>query len=277
MLKVPNARLQQLLVCPCCKQPGLSSAQHHIACGNCGETYVTIDDTPVLIKKNSPVFEFFEPEMHSVPSPSTSVRARAARIVDWLTPEDRIWTTNSQQIIERIVKKVSPHSVDGNIVLIGAGFEPVFQRVLGSRHDVMRVGLTSRGEVDVFGDVCNLPLADDSADLVLSSSVMEHVYDPEAAVQEMYRIVKPGGQVYAEIPFMRAYHMEPIDYQRYTISGIEELFKRHGFELVDKGVCSGPFTAISLFSVDFFRSAFSFNRYLKVAVQLVLSLLMHPV
>ena len=96
-------------------------------------------------------------------------------------------------------------------------------------------------------DICNLPFVNDSADMILSSSVLEHVYDPECAVAEMHRVLKPGGYVYAEVPFMCAYHMKPIDYQRYTISGIERLFARHGFKLLDKGICSGPFTGLALF------------------------------
>ena len=50
--------------------------------------------------------------------------------------------------------------------------------------------------------------------------------------EELFRTIKPDGLVYAEIPFIGAYHMAPHDYQRYTISGIESLFKRHGLSLI---------------------------------------------
>jgi SAM-dependent methyltransferase len=42
-------------------------------------------------------------------------------------------------------------------------------------------------------DVCKLPFDDESFDLVLSFAVLEHVTDPEAAVAEMARSLKPGG------------------------------------------------------------------------------------
>ena len=66
--------------------------------------------------------------------------------------------------------------------------------------------------MDLFCDICDIPLIDNSVDLILSSSVLEHVYNPEQAVQEMYRVLKPYGSVYAEIPFMRSLHMRPVDY-----------------------------------------------------------------
>jgi SAM-dependent methyltransferase len=42
----------------------------------------------------------------------------------------------------------------------------------------------------------NYPLPDASVDLVLSYNAMEHIPDPSAALQEMIRIARPGGQIY---------------------------------------------------------------------------------
>jgi hypothetical protein len=95
-------------------------------------------------------------------------------------------------------------------------------------------------------------------------------------VKEMFRVLKPSGSVYAEIPFMRSSHMRPVDYQRYTIYGIQELFSRHGFTLLDKGICSGPFTGLTLFIIDFFGSMFSFNSYLRGCMVLLLTILLQP-
>ena len=41
----------------------------------------------------------------------------------------------------------------------------------------------------------SIPLADDYADLVVSFDVFEHISDPKTIVNELYRIIKPGGQV----------------------------------------------------------------------------------
>jgi SAM-dependent methyltransferase len=194
-----------------------------------------------------------------------------------LKPESRVWTVKSQEALERLLYDNNPDLDENNVVLVGTGFESVYRRILEPYRGIIRVGLASRGEVDLFCDICDTPLISDSIDLVISSSVLEHVYNPERAVEEMFRVLKPGGFVYAEIPFMRAYHMEPVDYQRYTISGIEELFKRHGFQLIGKGICSGPFTASVLFFIDFFRSLLAFNRSVRAGFTLIFSLLLHPI
>jgi 2-polyprenyl-3-methyl-5-hydroxy-6-metoxy-1,4-benzoquinol methylase len=45
----------------------------------------------------------------------------------------------------------------------------------------------------VVGSILNIPLSDNDFDIVISSEVIEHVPDPLRAMQELYRVLKPGG------------------------------------------------------------------------------------
>ena len=277
-MDLENKKLVKLLACPNCKLPGLTIDQQTITCKKCGESYNMFFDTPVLIKSDSPVLDWYKPNLGSISSTNRDSKEFLRALRRWLNPESRVWSLRSQKAIEGLLEKNNPDVGDSTVVLIGAGFESVYRRILAPYKNILRIGLASRGDVDLFSDICDIPLVNDGLDLILSSSVLEHVYDPEQAVEEMFRVLKPGGYVYAEIPFMRAYHMIPVDYQRYTLSGIEELFKRHGFSLISKGICSGPFTALVLFFVDFFGGLLSFNnKYIKTSVSLFLSIILHPI
>lgn len=46
------------------------------------------------------------------------------------------------------------------------------------------------------GDVLNLPYADDLFDFVCCSGVVHHTKDPERAMSELVRVLKPGGKLY---------------------------------------------------------------------------------
>ncbi|MCM8796415.1 MAG: class I SAM-dependent methyltransferase [Candidatus Omnitrophica bacterium] len=96
--------------------------------------------------------------------------------------------------------------------------------------------------VDVIGDAHNPPFKDDYFDLVIARAVIEHVKDPRRTVSQIYRILKKGGCVYAEVPFLQPYHCAPDDFQRYTLSGLENLFK--DFKKLDSGFCVGPTGAL---------------------------------
>lgn len=53
---------------------------------------------------------------------------------------------------------------------------------------------------DVKADICKLPFKDDTYDMILCNHVLEHIPDDTKAMQELYRILKPGGMGIFQIP-----------------------------------------------------------------------------
>ncbi|WP_420321804.1 class I SAM-dependent methyltransferase [Flagellimonas sp.] len=53
---------------------------------------------------------------------------------------------------------------------------------------------------DVKADICNLPFDDNSFDVILCNHVLEHIPDDTKAMQELYRVLKPGGWGVFQIP-----------------------------------------------------------------------------
>jgi len=101
--------------------------------------------------------------------------------------------------------------------------------------------------VDVVADAHQLPYADNSVDALYCEAVLEHLHDPLQAVREMYRVLKPGGKLFACTPFMQAYHGYPLHYQNFSLTGHRHLFEKAGFVIMSDGVCVGPvFTMVSL-------------------------------
>lgn len=53
---------------------------------------------------------------------------------------------------------------------------------------------------DVKADICNLPFADNTYDVILCNHVLEHIPDDSQAMRELYRVLKPGGMGIFQIP-----------------------------------------------------------------------------
>ena len=79
---------------------------------------------------------------------------------------------------------------------------------------------------DIVGDVQQLPMPDASVEAVICIAVLEHVEEPQKAVKEMYRVLKPGGFCFIYVPFLYYYHPMPgyyDDFYRFTYDGVKYL------------------------------------------------------
>lgn len=102
---------------------------------------------------------------------------------------------------------------------------------------------------DIVGDVHDLPLEDESVDAIICIAVLEHVEEPQKAVKEMYRVLKPGGYLYIYVPFLYYYHPMPGyygDFYRFTYDGIKYMVR--DFKDVELQNVRGAFeTVMNLF------------------------------
>lgn len=139
-----------------------------------------------------------------------------------------------------------------NNLILNAGSGP--RRL---RDDFINLDAVPFPEVDIVADVSALPFADNSLDAIVSESLLEHVADPQKSVEEMRRVLKPGGIIYASIPFLTPFHASPNDFNRWTKNGLHHLFS--GFDPVEEGVDGGPWSALLVFLAYWGGTIFSFG------------------
>lgn len=53
---------------------------------------------------------------------------------------------------------------------------------------------------DVKADICDLPFREGTYDVIFCNHVLEHIPDDQKAMQELYRVLKPGGMAILQIP-----------------------------------------------------------------------------
>lgn len=76
----------------------------------------------------------------------------------------------------------------------------------------------------LYYDGSAMPFPDASFDTVLCTEVLEHVPDPAVLINEILRVLKPGGHLVLTIPWSARFHYQPHDYHRYTPSMLTRLF-----------------------------------------------------
>ncbi len=78
---------------------------------------------------------------------------------------------------------------------------------------------------NIFADVTVTPLKPNSMDCILCTEVLEHLKDPQACVDEIHRLLRDDGLVFASTPFFYPVHADPYDFQRFTEDGLRHLFR----------------------------------------------------
>jgi SAM-dependent methyltransferase len=88
--------------------------------------------------------------------------------------------------------------------------------------------------MDVDFEDDNLPVQSNSADIVISLAVIEHLKDPQNFLSEIYRCLKPGGLIYLSTPNFQLdfknFYNDPTHVRPYTPTSIAELLRLSGFK-----------------------------------------------
>lgn len=123
--------------------------------------------------------------------------------------------------------------ISGRVLDIGAADRWIESRLPPSaEYLALDYPSTGRGlygsRPDVFADGACLPFVDESLDGVLCLEVLEHVPEPESVLQEIARVLKPGGRAWITMPFLYPLHDAPFDFQRFTEYGLRRSMQRAG-------------------------------------------------
>ena len=159
-----------------------------------------------------------------------------AQSSDELTGRAGFWERSAMgmSLLRNIQRVLTPASIHGRLLDAGAGKLP--HRYLVKKFKVDYVSLDfkpTHPELTYVADVQAMPMADNSFDCEICFEVLEHVPNPEKALRELYRVLKPGGTLIFSVPHFLYLHNEPHDYYRYTKYGIAELAGRAGFRIIE--------------------------------------------
>ncbi len=117
---------------------------------------------------------------------------------------------------------VDRHASTGFTLDIGAQTGP-YKAAFPNR---VAIDIVPRDGIAVVTDAQALGLASDTFDVVLCTEVLEHLPEPQAAIDEMFRVLKPGGTLLLTTRFLFPIHDAPHDYFRFTKFGLLYLVRR---------------------------------------------------
>lgn len=108
--------------------------------------------------------------------------------------------------------------------------------------DAVHLDIDDFPGVDIVADAAAMPFRSNVYEGAICEVVLEHVAEPQQVIDEVWRVLKPGGQCFFIVPFLFPYHGHPSDFHRWSRQGLQHAFK--AFEPVEVGIHAGPCSAM---------------------------------
>lgn len=167
------------------------------------------------------------------------------------------------------LKKITSEIKANKVIDVGCGSKPYKDLFKVNEYIGIDVEVSghnhSNSEIDFFYDGRTIPFSDSSFDIVFSSEVLEHVFEPEKFISEIYRVVKVNGLVILTCPFIWDEHEQPYDFARYTSFGIKYLFENNNFKIINYIKTTNYIeTIFQMLSAYLYQHFLPKNKFLKI-------------
>lgn len=152
---------------------------------------------------------------------------------------------NKSRSVQRVICHFVQQNAQGVMVNIGAGDTKIHPNMIN-------LDLKAGPNVDIIASADNIPLLDNSVDLVVCQEMLEHVPEPLDVLLEIHRVLRKNGILYLQVPWTIVYHGCPQDFWRFSRDGISQIVLSAGFVVQELGVTVGPFTGFYRVAVEAF-------------------------
>lgn len=256
--------LRAALVCPDCRKP-IAQRGDALECSGCGVEFSFEQGVPRLLPASRA--KALDERIEAFREPHREVRQNS--LARALIPPNPICDPGEHSRHARVKDLMSK----GLILNLGSKSASWGAHV--SNIDLVLPAGHSAAQpaVQLLADIERLPFADASVDGVICTYVLEHVGDARACMDEIARVVRPGGAVYVTVPFLFPTHPDPLDRWRWTLDGLR--YSMRAFEEIEVGTIGGPFSTYVAIAPTLIGSAFS-NFYLYNCVRFTLGWLLWP-
>jgi SAM-dependent methyltransferase len=127
-------------------------------------------------------------------------------------------------------ERIEGMKLAGLILDFGGGAKTSYNQLFSVDGTLESVNIDPGIEPTYLADLNKtLPIPSGRYDAVISLNTLEHVLSDRVAVDEMYRVLKPGGEAHIIVPFIYRVHGSPYDYHRHTATAWIEILTEAGF------------------------------------------------
>ncbi len=261
--------IQKGLTCVVCKNAIINPVvtPDDIQCESCQQVFPLVNGIPVMINESESIFKFSDfVSQRNLFFDITKKGDLISRVSRFLPSigGNNLGKENFRHL-ESLLVGSSSHKP--RVLVVGGSIvgEGMSDFVKSNALEIVEGDVSFGPQTKIIFDAHSIPFQAESFDCVVVQAVLEHVINPYRCVEEIFRVLKPTGIVYAETPFMQQVHGGPYDFTRFSRSGHRKLFQR--FEELKSGATAGSATALAWSYQYFLLALFGHTRTLRLIVK----------
>ena len=166
--------------------------------------YPIIDGIPILINEENSLFsikDFMSKRTTTILLGKSKIKAAIRKIIPSISLNIKA-RDNYHELVTIIPDNSVILIIGGSIQ--GNGIEEIYSN---ESYEIIESDVSFGPFTKIISDAHNIPFENGIFDCVIIQAVLEHVLNPQRCVNEIFRVLKPSGIVYAETPFMQQVHI----------------------------------------------------------------------
>jgi len=160
-------------------------------------------------------------------------RESRERLHPLLTNPSWLVLRRRREIFRKWLAQMEGRNLD--VLDIGGRVQPYRPLLQDRLHHYLAVDVRATPLVDVVGRGEQIPLASEQFDLVICTQVLQYVFEPAAAIAEIYRVLKPGGWLLLSVPAIGVRDSDG-EFWRFLPASLRQFLRSfHEVEIVPEG------------------------------------------
>jgi SAM-dependent methyltransferase len=194
--------IYDILACPSCRAT-LQRNNRTLLCPLCGESYKKEGEIPVLLPKAEPSAGSMDYISHY---------SVDGEYYDYFAGrESNVTAHEERRVRESLIRQVPANA--GLILDVGSGGAWAARHFCAKGREVVSFDI-SKANIEkalkllpeenhsgVVGDGLNPPFVAESFDCIIASEIIEHIIEPQAFINSLIELLKPGGSLVVSTPY----------------------------------------------------------------------------
>lgn len=136
----------------------------------------------------------------------------------------------------------------------------------------INVDIQNKKNIDFVCDIHQIPSSLGEFDAIICNAVLQYCRSPETVAKQFYRVLKPGGYLFVDAPWIQPFCFNTPDRFRFSQDALKQIFS--DFQIIKIGSSIRSGSAFAMLGVHIAQNL-TRNKYLNYGLSMIASIILY--